>query len=125
MNRKLILKLLLLLTVVTALSYFYIPNVFAIEGGSCYQGITAQIIKFCLFICTFLNLLSLYASYKSKKSTAKTFICISFMFWTIASFVIGSSHPSAGIQYFTILLLTILLLLILTFRQKNEENLIQ
>jgi hypothetical protein len=122
MNTKLILRLLVLLVTVTVFSYFYIPDVFRAGGGSCYQGITAMIIRFWLILCTLLNLLSLYAGYKLKGRTAKTLISISFILWVLWSLIIGSSYPLAGILYFSPFLITLLIVLIFTYRQSRIDK---
>lgn len=76
---------LLILVIVSTLSYLYIPHSFELSGGSCYQGITSSIIRFLLKVCGLLSFISLITNYFSKHKASKALSFISLLIWLIWS----------------------------------------
>ena len=79
MNKKIIISLLVALSVVFLYSYFNIPNKFETEGGSCYQGITASIIRFFLKVCSVLNVISIIFLSKIKPAKFTSILSLSLI----------------------------------------------
>jgi len=77
--------LLLSLVTISIVSSLYMPNSFETDGGSCYQGITASIIRFLIKVCGTLSFISLFVIYYGWKKTAKILSSISFVIWFLFS----------------------------------------
>jgi hypothetical protein len=105
MNKQKIYLLSIILAAVTFYTYTFMPRKFEIEGGSCYQGITAMIIRFFLEICVILNLAAIILLLKSKINTPKTLSIISVAIWFLISLLNSVDTTSEdfiiGMKYFT------------------------
>lgn len=102
-------KILLFLFLVSTmwLSFANIPFTFEIEGGSCYQGITASIIRLLLKVCFTLSIVSIIASFINWKTLSRILSILSFVFWSIWSVAISYSHSITEAIYFLPFLLAI------------------
>ncbi|KFF13452.1 hypothetical protein IW15_06575 [Chryseobacterium soli] len=125
MSKRIVFFLSITLIMVLAYSYFCIPDKFEIEGGSCYQGITAMFIRFFLTICGVLNLLSITTiNSKSKFKIAKVTSAISLMVW-LAGFIIHSYNDFlVATKYFTPLLFLNFIIVVLVYgcNGKNKQS---
>jgi hypothetical protein len=104
MNKPKIYLLSIILAAVTFYTFTFMPRKFEIEGGSCYQGITAMIIRFFLEICVILNLTAIILLLKSKINTPKTLSIVSVVIWLLISLLNSIDKTSEdfiiGIKYF-------------------------
>jgi hypothetical protein len=125
MNKKTIILLLIALILVVTYSFLNIPRKFETEGGSCYQGITAMIIRFFLKVCGVLNLLSILAiNYKSNVKTAKILSIALIIIWSIGTLIHSSENILIGVKYFTPLLILNFIIVILIYKigKSNAES---
>ncbi|MES2238816.1 MAG: hypothetical protein V4497_01015 [Bacteroidota bacterium] len=118
-NIKVVLFLLLLLASTTFYSFTNIPEIFETEGGSCYQGITATIIRFLIKVCFTLSTLSIVLAIKNWKTTSKFLSILSVIFWLIWSLAISSEHSMIGIKYFSSFMLTVLIVMIFVMKNRT------
>jgi hypothetical protein len=88
MNKKTNSIVVVALLLIIVFSHLTVPACYKTEGGSCYQGITATILKFFLKLCGTLSLLSLVASYYSNSTASKALSIISFAIWLVVSLFI-------------------------------------
>lgn len=121
MNKKVIISLLVALSVVFLYSYFNIPNKFETEGGSCYQGITASIIRFFLKVCSVLNLISIIFLHKIKP--AKFASILSLTIWSIGTLIHSIDNILIGFLYFTPFLLLNIVIVIIIFKTPYKLDL--
>lgn len=121
MSKRIVFFLSITLIIILAYSYFCIPDKFEIEGGSCYQGITAMFIRFFLTICGVLNVLSIATiGSKSKVKIAKITSIISLIIW-LTGFIIHSYNGFLmRVKYFAPLLVLNFIIVVLAYR--NREN---
>ena len=125
MNKKITVLLLVALAFVATYSYLNIPDKYAIEGGSCYQGITTMFIRFFLGICAILNILAIIAvTFKSKFKAAKILSIISFLIWSFGTFIHSQSDAIMGITYFTPFLLLNFVIIISIYKMEKKERII-
>ncbi|SHN01724.1 hypothetical protein [Flavobacterium pectinovorum] len=114
----------ILLIGVTFYTYTFVPAKFKIEGGSCYQGITALICRFFLEICAILNLTALFSLFKSKVNRARTLSIISVVIWSLLtiSHTVSENQEDfiIAIKYFAPFLIITILLIILCRIKKTE-----
>ena len=122
MNKKTTFILLIILIIIVFYSYFNIPKKFETEGGSCYQGITAMLIRFFLIVCGVLSIISvIIINYKSKVKTAKTLILFSLIIWLIGTIIHSHNNVLIGITYFTPLLILNFIITILIYKNKIKQ----
>jgi|GEM_PF-2562839 len=121
MNKKVIISLLVALSVVFLYSYFNIPSKFETEGGSCYQGITASIIRFFLKVCSVLNVISII--FLSKIKPAKFASILSLTIWSIGTLIHSSDNILIGFTYFTPFLLLNIVIVIIIFKMPSKLDL--
>ncbi|GAB3712417.1 hypothetical protein [Flavobacterium koreense] len=121
MNKKVIISLLVALSVVFLYSYFNIPNKFETEGGSCYQGITASIIRFFLKVCCVLNVISII--FLSKIKSAKFASILALTIWSIGTLIHSSDNILIGFTYFTPFLLLNIVIVIIIFKMPYKLDL--
>ncbi|KUJ62272.1 hypothetical protein AR687_09675 [Flavobacteriaceae bacterium CRH] len=99
------------------------PRKFEIEGGSCYQGITATIIRFFLEISAILNLIAIIFLYRLKPNSAKTLSIIAVIVWFIITLFNTINKESVdfinSIIYFTPFLAVNLFIIIVINRIKK------
>ena len=121
MTKKITILLLILIIAVFTYSFLEMPKKFETEGGSCYQGITAMIIRFFLTVCTFINLLAIFLFYyKSKIETAKVLNIISLIIWSTGTFIHSNENIQIGIRYFTPFIMLNLIILFLFTKWKHN-----
>jgi cation transport ATPase len=113
-------NIILLFALIAAFAYTVldIPRPFETEGGSCYQGITAAIIKLLLKVCATLSLISLISNFKSKYKTAKALSLISVLIWSLWSLLFVSNH----FVYFLPFLFVAFLIMRHNFKSNKKEN---
>jgi len=87
MSRKKIYFLSIVLICITFYTYNFMPEKFEIEGGSCYQGIAAMIIRFFLLLCAVLNSIALIFLFRSKVNVSKILSGIAVIIWFLISLV--------------------------------------
>ena len=121
MNKKVIISLLVALSVVLLYSYFNIPNKFETEGGSCYQGITASIIRFFLKVCSVLNLISIIFLHKIKPAKFASILALTI--WSIGTLIHSIDNILIGFQYFTPFLLLNIVIVIIIFKMPYKLDL--
>jgi hypothetical protein len=122
MNKKTIF-LLILIIITISYSYLNIPRKFETEGGSCYQGITAMLIRFFLIVCGFLSLISvIIINYKSKVKTAKTLIVLSLIIWITGTIIHSYDNALIGIKYFSPLLILNFIIAIQVYNNKKIKQ---
>lgn len=123
MKKQKILFLLIILITATFYTYTYMPRKFEIEGGSCYQGITASIIRFILVICVTLNLLAIILLLRSKINTPRILSTLSIIFWSLISFFNSVDKTSEdfiiGLKYFTPFLIVNIMIIIFINKSKR------
>lgn len=126
MNKQKIFLLSILLIVVAIFTYIDMPKKFETEGGSCYQGITATIIRFFLKICIVLNSIAIILASKSRIKTGKIVSIISLSIWSLISLINSIDKTSEdfliGIKYFSPFLI-VHLIIILTINKFEVKKL--
>jgi hypothetical protein len=125
MNKPKIYLLLIILAAVTFYTYTFMPRKFEIEGGSCYQGITAMIIRFFLEICAILNLTAIILLLKSKINTPKTLSLVSVVIWFLISLLNSIDKTSKdfiiGMKYFTPFLIVNIVIFLTINKMKRQK----
>lgn len=125
MKKQTIYILLVLLICVSVLTYIFTPRKFEVEGGSCYQGITAAIIHFFLKICTVLNLFTLFFLSRAKINAPKKLSLIAALLWTFITFIILINETGKdfgiAILYFSPFLIVNFLIYIIIKRSKATK----
>ena len=115
--------LLVLLIGITIFTYCAMPRKFEIEGGSCYQGISAMIIRFFLELSAALHLIALVLMLKSKVKAPKVLSILALVLWSLVSFANSDGSSDAfriGMDYFTPFL--VVSILIVMTAMKNKKN---
>ncbi len=110
--------LIVILISVFILSNFYMPNSFETDGGSCYRGITAFIIRFFLTVCGTLSLGSLIAGKYSKIKPAKVLSILSFIIW----FLFSLTFITVSFKYFLPFSLISLIIIFQNFKKQKVEK---
>jgi hypothetical protein len=127
MNKPKIYILSIIFIAVIFYTYTFMPRKFETEGGSCYQGITAMLIRFILEICAILNIIALILLFRSKINTPKTLSMISLIIWSLICFFNFVDQTTEDfiirIKYFTpFLIVNILIVLMINQIKKTKRT---
>lgn len=116
---------LLLLSAVFLYSLFCVPEVYALSGGSCNQGIEVFFIAVILMICSLLCLLAIILATKKEAKSAKFCAFVSVLIWGFFCLNVFSNDSLPRLLYSAPFLIVNILILHLCSKLEKEERLIK